>query len=339
MRIALSVAWSVSVLALAAGAALSAASATPPAPADDQGAAWYAAYDRESRLVPLPDGRSLNLYCMGHGSPTVILESGLGSGAYTWWKVQARMARQTRVCAYDRAGMGKSPMGPLPRDTTAHVSDLEALLKAAPVKGPYVVVGHSMGGYIVRLFASLHPKDVVGMVLVDPSVENQLAIMEPAMPTIAEGDRRSQGFMHYCADPSLADAEFEKNCVRPAPKTFPPDLAAKFTTTRDNMRTFGSEGDAFFDRDSFEVIAARHSFGAMPLIILTRGDLSTNIPKDEAETEHRMWTQLHDEVAKLSSRGSNRIVAGSGHYIQLDKPDAVVSAVREVVAEARANRR
>lgn len=323
------------LLLLAAGAT----AAAPPFRPDDEGAAWYAAYDRESRLVPLSDGRSLNLYCLGHGSPTVILESGLGSGAYTWWKVQGRLARVTRVCAYDRAGMGKSPIGPFPRDTTAQVSDLEALLKAADIRGPYVLVGHSMGGYIVRLFASLHPRDVVGMVLVDPAVENQLAVMEPAMPTIAKGDKRSRSFMRYCGDPKLGDAEFEKDCVRSPPRTFSPDLAAKFKTTRANMQTFASEGDAFFDRDSFEVIAARHSFGAMPLVILTRGELSTNIPKDEAQTEHRMWTQLHDQVAKLSARGSNRIVEGSGHYIQIDRPDAVVNAVREVVTAARANRR
>jgi pimeloyl-ACP methyl ester carboxylesterase len=319
-------------------AAFGAAAAEPAQAPDDQGAAWYAAYDRGSRQVPLPEGRTLNLYCLGRGSPTVILESGLGSGAYTWWKVQDRIGKFTRVCAYDRAGYGKSPMGPLPRDTTAHVSDLEALLKAGAIRGPYVVVGHSMGGYIARLFASLHTADVVGMVLVDPAVENQLAIMEPVMPTIAKGDASSRRYMHYCADPKTTDADFEKDCVRAAPKTFPPALAAKFVTTRDNMRTFGAEGDAFFDRDSFEVIAQRRSFGAMPLVILTRGELSTNIPRDEAETEHRMWTQLHDQVAQLSTRGSNRTVEGSGHYIQLDKPDAVVSAVAEVVRAARAKR-
>jgi pimeloyl-ACP methyl ester carboxylesterase len=337
MRVAL-FAVSLCALALACGSTLAAEPAQAPS---DQGAAWYGAYQRDSRLVPLLGGRTLNLYCIGDGSPTVILEPGIGETAFTWWKVQDRIAELTRVCAYDRAGMGMSQPAPLPRDTAAEVGDLEALLKAARVRAPYILVGHSMGGYEARLFASLHTADVVGMVLIDPSVENQIPILEAASPKIAKNDKNSLDFIRHCADPGLAAAEFNARCIRTAPATFPPELAAKFAAaqTPAHYEAFVSEFDSFLRRDSEEVIAHRHFFGSMPLIVLTRGELSSDLPPDEAQTERRLWTQMHDQVAALSTAGSNRVVLGSGHYIHLNKPDAVVDAISEVVTAARSRRR
>ncbi len=319
-----------------------AAAAAEPAPApDDKGASWYAAYHRDARQVAIAGGRTLNLYCLGRGSPTVVLESGISESSYTWWKVQGRIAKTTRVCAYDRAGMGKSPPGPAPRDTAAEVADLGALLKAAKIEGPYVLVGHSMGGYNARLFASLHGDEVAGMVLVDPSVEGQLQRIGAVSPTGAAGVKNARRFSGHCADPTLKAETFQADCVRKAPSTFPPELAADFEAMQStaHYQAFDSEIESFIERDSPEVVAQRHAFGAMPLIVLTRTELSNNLPKAEAEAEFKVWNQLHDEVAALSSDGSNRLVQGSGHYIQIDKPDAVVDAVAEVVAKVRAKRR
>lgn len=303
-------------------------------PSDE--ADWYRNYLAHSRQVRLPDGRTLNLYCAGTGSPTVVMEAGLSETALTWWMVQPRIAKLSRVCVYDRAGLGLSPVGPMPRDTRAEVADLEQLLKAARVKPPYVLVGHSMGGYNMRLFASRHLKQVAGMVLIDPSVENQIPIMEKAVPAIAEGDRRALRQRKACADPARP-ADIVKYCVRPPPASFPPDLAKRFTAALGlgASQTVYSETLSFQDRDSRQVIAERRPLGALPLIVLTRGKLDDDLPPDQAAIQARMLMQLHDEVAKLSSRGSNRRIDGAGHYIHLDKPDAVVSAVGEVLAAAR----
>jgi len=168
----------------------------------DANAAWFAAYQRDSRLVQIARERSLNVYCLGSGSPTVILESGIGGDAYDWRAVQGKLAKLTQTCAYDRAGLGRSTPGPLPRDTRAEVADLEALLKVANIRPPYLLVGHSMGGFNVRLFASRHPNDVAGLVLVDPAVENQVPIMEAALPAGAENDRRSVAFVRSCDEPN-----------------------------------------------------------------------------------------------------------------------------------------
>ncbi len=319
----------------AAVSLLFAAGAVAAEPLSPQ-ASWYAAYQRDSRLVALPDGRKLNLYCIGTGSPTVMLESGIGGDAYDWRSVQDDIAKQTRVCAYDRAGLGKSSPGPLPRDTKAEVADFEALLKAAELRGPYVLVGHSMGGYNVRLFAGRHPDDVAGIVLVDPSVENQLPVMEAAAPAGADSDRKSIAFARRCGTPNPT-ADILKDCARPPPPDFPPDLSAAWVAAHGaaSIRTFSSEVDSFLTADSAEVVAERRDFGSLPLVVLTRGERSTNFPPDQAEAEWIVWNKLHDGVAKLSTIGVNRVVSGANHYIQLDRPGAVVDAVAEVVTAAR----
>jgi pimeloyl-ACP methyl ester carboxylesterase len=298
--------------------------------------AWYAAYHRDSRLVQIPGGRVLNLYCVGAGSPTVILETGLGGDAYDWRAVHYKMAKLTQVCAYDRAGLGRSSAGPLPRDTKAEVADLEALLGAAHLRAPYVLVGHSMGGYNVRLFASRHPKDTAGVVLVDPSVENQIPILEAALPAIAENDRKSLAFVRSCAEPQAA-AEVVANCTRAAPKGFPPDLAAAYVAAHGAafFQTFRSEVESFLALDSQEVAAEGRKLGSTPFVILTRGERSSDMPADQAATEWNLWNQMHNDLAKLSTVGVNRVVPGANHYIQLDQPDAIVEAVQEVVGTAR----
>jgi pimeloyl-ACP methyl ester carboxylesterase len=326
----------VMLLALVSSSGPAAAQQTPAAPA---AAAWYASYARDSHLVRLPGGRSLNLYCVGAGSPTAILESGIGGGAYDWRSVQARMAERTRVCAYDRAGLGRSPPGPLPRDTRAEVADLEALVRAAGLRPPYLLVGHSMGGYNVRLFASRHRRDVAGILLIDPSVENQLPILYAAVPALAASDQRQIGQLRACADPQRS-AEMVARCARSAPEGFPPELAASFVAEYGltAAQTVLSEVDSFLTVASQQVIAERRRLGAMPLIVLTRGERSGNLTPDQAETEWTLWHRLHGEVARLSTIGSHRVVEGANHYIQLDRPDAVIDAVGELVAAARRRR-
>jgi pimeloyl-ACP methyl ester carboxylesterase len=273
---------------------------------------------------------------MGRGAPTVLLESGIGGSAYDWWAVQPAVARTTRVCAYDRAGLGRSPAGPMPRDVQTEVADLDALRRAAHIAPPYILVGHSMGGFIARLFAGRHRQDLAGLVLVDPSVENHLAVIEAAAPAIAANDERQTRRSRACADPHRS-AEVARLCTRPAPEGFPPDLAQAWATAYGlaaAQATF-SEMDSFLNVDSGEVTAERRPLGALPLIVLTRGELSRDIPADQARTEWTLLNRKHEELAQLSTIGTNRVVPGANHYIQIDKPDVVIDAVEEILAATR----
>ena len=118
-------------------------------------------------------GHRLHLWCIGSGPPTVVFESGLGGGAFDWGYVQPSVARSRRACTYDRAGYGYSELGPRPRSSRQIANELFTLLDRAGIAGPVVLVGHSFGGYNVRLFAAEYPRKVVGLVLVDASHEDQ----------------------------------------------------------------------------------------------------------------------------------------------------------------------
>src|SRR5262249_17803482 len=178
------------------------------------------------------------------------------------------------------------------------------------------------------------------IVLVDPSVENQLTVLGAALPMLARQGDEAIEHTRPCADPQRTAAVAE-TCVRAAPTSFPPNLAQTFVSSQTAVQsqTFLSEIESFAGAESREVEAERRPLGAIPLIVLTRTERSTNMTADEAETEWRIWNHLHDQVAALSTRGVNRPVQDAGHYIQVDQPRAVVDAIFEVVDAARADRR
>lgn len=305
------------------------------------------AYTQPQRMVEVEPGRKLNLYCVGNGSPTVILESGLTDPINVWGYVQPVVASKTRTCSYDRAGVGFSDSGTRPATSANIVDDLHRLLIAAEIKPPYVLVAHSYGGLNARLYAYTYPSEVAGMVLVDPTDENQTEgyrLLDPEKRTPAQWDA-------YAIEPSL---QTRRECIVAAKAGFVPDTelfkkcgfsqypqlseAVKAATIKFQMQPAFqqaqlSEEENVFRASADQVRAARRSYGDMPLIVLTKsaGPPPKNplTPEQLAhrEARYKMWVNLHAEVAKLSSRGVHEIVSGSGHGIQLEQPNAVNEAL------------
>ncbi|OYT91850.1 MAG: hypothetical protein CFE43_11410 [Burkholderiales bacterium PBB3] len=309
-------------------------------------------YTQAQKLVEIEPGRRLNLYCAGNGSPTVIFESGLGVPMSNWGFVQPVVAHKTRTCTYDRAGLGFSDAANRASTSQHIVDDLHRLLVAAAIKPPYVLVGHSSGGLTQRLFASTYPSEVVGMVLVDPSVENQMAAYRSLDPQ----KRTAEQWFADTVEPNLKSArecvvaakaglvagtELFKKCV---PEPFEQySSAVNASNEKVNMQPATwqavlSENEHVFTTSADQVRAARRSYGNLPLIVLTSGPRP--LPKDPLTPEalalrtarREMWVSLHAAVAKLSDRGEQVIVEGAKHYIQLDKPQAVVDAISKVLA-------
>jgi pimeloyl-ACP methyl ester carboxylesterase len=139
------------------------------------------ATERAERAYPPPGemvdvgGYSLHINCVGRGSPTVVLDAGTGEMSANWVLVQREVSNTTRVCAYDRAGMGWSEMGPEPRDATQITGELHALLEGAGIEGPYVLVGHSFGGLYAQTYAARYPEEVAGVGLVESSHPEQFS--------------------------------------------------------------------------------------------------------------------------------------------------------------------
>lgn len=312
------------------------ASAAPPVPMET--------YAQPARLISLPDGRKMNLFCLGKGSPTVVLDAGYGSGASTWAPIHATLAETTQVCAFDRPGYGFSDPGPLPRDTAAIVADERGMLKASGIRGPYVLVGHSMAGLDVRLYASRHSKEVAGAVLVDPSNPHQQKRLAEAGPNVSAIMDKQNALSRTCAEKAIAgafkpgDSAFSI-CFPPPPKTLPEDLRTTMIARQGDparLRNQLSEVESMPGADSEQIDASRKALGAMPWIVLTASKtaLFPGASPDEQAALTRTWRQMHDEAAALSSRGENRQIEAS-HYVWREKPEAVIDAVNEVVAAVR----
>lgn len=302
-------------------------------------------YARPVQPVTLPDGRRINWVCRGKSGPTVILEAGHAASSIAWIKVQSRLEGQVRACAYDRAGMGFSDPGPNPRDLAHLADDLKQALRAARLKPPYILVGHSLGGLAVRYYASLHPDEVAGLVLVDPSSPRQdarlYAVLGRTPPDLNAGRRA-------CLQAAergelVPEGPLYGKCVGEAPAGWPEPMRAARAALRRTPayhRTLVSEFETLAGADSDQIEASRRSFGAMPLIVLTAGKPLENpsLPSPYREQVAALLVAMRDEAAALSTRGENRLIPNSGHNMQTDDPDAVARAILEVAAAARARR-
>jgi pimeloyl-ACP methyl ester carboxylesterase len=301
-------------------------------------------YGQAQRLVTLPDGRRMNLYCEGRKGPVVILDAGLGGTTYSWSSLQDELAGKFQACSYDRAAMGFSDPGPMPRDARHRTDDLRAMLKASGLPGPYILVGHSMGAINVQLYALQTPQEVSGLVLVDPSTAHQAQRLSDAVGQPMGGD--GNGGRRACL--KAAEAGLKRGtqawdaCVGKESDSWSPafrDALVRMKTSPDFFRAEISEFDSLAGADSDQLDAAHRSLGDMPLVVLTaENTYRTGIPPAYGEILSAQWMAMHDELARLSSRGVNRLVPGSGHLIPSEKPDAVVAAIREVAAQAKTSK-
>ena len=299
-------------------------------------------------LADLGNGRRIHVLCMGRGSPTVILSAGMGNWAETWKKVQPVVAAKTRVCAWDRAGYGFSSPSPDPQDVTHTTADLERALKAAKVAGPYVMVGHSLGGLETLLFVDRNLRQVAGVVLEDPTMPGQTEAFHkyPALEAdIADYDRKAAAQRARCLAELKAhngdiDAIEGGPCMG-APPSYPKALwAALRPSFRDPAKweTRNSLVD-HFGEDPTIAIKANRNYGGRPLIIL----MATKIePTDPGPTAAAVDSELADylshdrreglaRLAAASSRGEVREVPDSTHYIHDIRPELVISTVDEAV--------
>ncbi len=272
-------------------------------------------------------GIKMHMDCAGAGSPTVILESGLGDSYLSWRKVQPQIAKFTRVCSYDRAGLGYSEPSSQPRTSKVIAGELHTLLKAAGIAPPYVLVGHSMGGFNVRLYASLYPSEVTGMVLVDASHPDQENRFPPELKNMEGSWLREAEFLQYTTPfgiPRLIGLCDQDPVQRAA--------ECNFHSAREGV----AELKAF--AESAAQTAATGSLGNMPLIVLSHDPdkPSADLPVDVAKPTNEAWEKMQEELAHLSTRGTQQIAKNSSHYIQIDRPDLVIDAVRSVVEQARA---
>ena len=250
-------------------------------------------------------GRRLAFISNGTGAPTVVLETGLGADSSEWALVERGVAPFTGVCRYDRAGRGSSDAAPTPRTALDMVDDLHTLLRVADVPRPYVLVGHSFGGLLARLYAHRYGRLVAGLVLVDAMHEDQFDVFGPLFPPAAPSD-----------GPALS-----------------------------GMRAFWTGGwrdpDATTERINFAASTAQArevaSLGSIPVYVLTAGTFLNYaiVPPDRRSALQQRWELLQGSYRRLSSCVTHSFVRSSGHFIQRDNPQSIIAVIQRAVAGAR----
>jgi pimeloyl-ACP methyl ester carboxylesterase len=266
-----------------------------------------------TRFVELGAGR-VQLHCSGpspdRGEPTVILDAGLGDSALVWSRLQPMVAEDLAVCSYDRPGYGDSDAAMPPRTSAVLVGELHRVLDRAGIAPPYLLVGHSFGGWNMQLFAARYPRDSAGLVLVDSSQVNQIARYQNEL-----GVRIAPiGVFHISISSYV-------------PPNLPPAEAAQARALGHDpvtWRTAHHELAGF--RESERQVAAAPPLSDIPIVVISRGariGASADYPADS----ERLWRRLQQEYVDAHPGAVHFIARDSGHYIQLEQPELVARAI------------
>ena len=300
------------------------------------------AFPPPGKLVDI-GGRRIQLDCRGTGSPTVIFESGLDmSGSLSWSAVHDEIAKTTRACAYSRAGIMWSDAHDAPQNGKSIAEDLHATLKKAGEKGPFVLVGHSLGGPYIMIYTKYFGAEVAGLVFVDASHPDQVrrfdAVAKISEPKLMQIRDKMGALLNWTGVVRVVADTYEKMPNLPDSV----DLAVKAYTAT-------SLGPMIKESEAFEQTLAEagtfRQLGNRPLFVLTstapfpeKAIADLNITAEQAKQHQEIWKQMHEEQATWSSQSQHKLVPDAGHYIQFDRPDIVIEAVLSVVENVRANR-
>jgi pimeloyl-ACP methyl ester carboxylesterase len=280
----------------------------------------------DAKMYPPPGqlvdvgGYRLHINCTGTDSPTVVIDAGWGDWSTAWGFVQPEVAKTTRVCTYDRAGIGWSEAGPLPRDAAQYAKELHTLLQNAGIPGPYVMVGHSMGGLTVRVFVHDYASEIAGVVLIDSMTPQQFT--QSPTEVQSPSDSQSQPFSFPAALARFGVVRLLAKPLGLAPFTASDEPAYYSRLVRtQNVQSYISEGQGMAAAGA-EASAVK-TFGDLPLFVLTAKLHDTP-----------GWQEWQTELLQLSSN-SLQLFADSDHNIQFEEPDAAVAAIVQMVGQLR----
>ncbi len=271
----------------------------------------------ESYLGPYPGSfvllhdHRMYYHCLGDGSHTVLIDTGIGGASANWVPIQEKLSSQMQVCIYDRAGYGMSDPGPGPRTTSLIVEELYTMVKSAKINGPYILLGHSYGGFTAQLFAKIYPDETAGVVLVDSSHPQQVERLVKMDLFEAENRRIIIG----------RSEAIEENAS---------ELQKKWHMLNSRRKAvFAQMNELKYFHDSANEVNNAGPMPNLPLVVLTRG-ISQLPTLDNGETMEDIWLAMQTNLANSSRQGYQKIIQNSGHNIHIDKPDAVVDSVLEL---------
>lgn len=285
------------------------------------------------------DGHLMHIHCLGSGSPTVVIDAGNGSFSIEWTPIQEKLGQTTRVCIYDRSGYGWSEASPSPRDGAQVVSELHDLLDVAGEAGPYLLVGHSLGGVHVRMFAAQYPDEVAGLVLVDTAYPLVVTPEFELQMRSSIGFYQAMNLMTSTGLLRVLGPLGGEDSMPATARKLPPELQEAYLNLLLDPNQYATaiaemeQLPATFGQTS-ELLQGGQPFGDLPLIVLTAG--LTSAPGSTPFNEQYVpvpdsQIQLQLELAGQSLNGEQRVIAESGHSVHLDAPEEIVEAIRDML--------
>jgi pimeloyl-ACP methyl ester carboxylesterase len=300
----------------------------------------YAALRHYRAVVPpgnffVVEGRRMHVYCIGAGSPTIVIESGLGDDWIGWQAVQPGLARLTRVCSYDRAGLGWSDPDPGRRDAVAISHQLRELLQRAAITDRLILIGQSAGGLYVRRFAAEYPAEIVGLVLVDSTPPESFDRLPSNRETPEQFKTRHRTARLSRIKDAIGLSRLTGRCEASLPVSLRAyEAYAEAVACRPEYETswLGEVDD--FETSAKE--AENTTFGDLPLLIISQ-DPDRPKPGWPAQdiAANPIWAEMQENLKALSTRSHRIIARGSGHRVQRDRPDVIVSGVGEMISQLR----
>ncbi|MBP1995836.1 alpha/beta fold hydrolase [Paenibacillus eucommiae] len=287
-------------------------------------------------------GREIHLNCEGNGTPLVVLEAGADtSGSALWQPVQEQVAQFTRVCSYDRAGIMWSDPAKGRRNSLAIAEDLHKALRAANEQAPYILVGASMGGPYVMTYTKYYEKEVAGMVLVDASHPEQTARLAQAT-----GEPESNPIpIAFRALAAITWTGLPRLVLPDAEVPELPSQTAKAITAYQTTSLAAAFAEAAVFEDSLREAGTFRTLGNLPLAVLSRGkpwsafseaeQTAGGLTREQFNRAEAAWASMQAEEASWSSNSTHQVLADSSHVMQLERPDAVITAIKDIVGKAR----
>lgn len=300
-------------------------------------------YTKAVRLVDVGNGRHINLYCRGTGSPAVIFDSGLGDTTIAWALVQPTISAKNATCSYDRTGLGFSDAATRSSTASNDVDDIHRALRAAGIRPPYIVVGHSAGGMAMRVFADRYRDEVVGMVLVDPSHEDQNNRLDALQASEGQAPRSDNQIVRTCLDAAKGgqipkELPVYTQCVGEPDARFSQainDANRGYAAMLKYQLAVASESQNFGGASADQTRATRRDFGEMPIIVLNAPyPRWKKMTHEQMDKRNAMKAQMQNELAAMSTHGVNELVPRTGHLISYDRPEIVIDAIHQVLAIA-----
>jgi len=270
-------------------------------------------------------GFKMHLNCIGEGSPTVVLDNGLHFGAFGWNNVPQEIAKFTRVCTFDRAGIGWSEASPAGRGINQISRELHDLLINAGEQKPFILAGHSLGGFYVQNYASNYADEVAGVVLIDSSHAEQIIRSADDSPPI---------MLARIAKIAAPIGIFR--LITGANSGDSPELQERKALQSSTKHLYATADEILTIEENSRILREKPmELGDKPLIVLTR---SLEIQPDDTEKYMRAtenWKEMQKDLARRSTNGKQIVAEKAGHVIHKDEPESVVNAIRQVVEATR----